>query len=111
MSTKVKTKDQIYEEASKLAREIEKKCAGVETEVSLDTQEGEDAYIWVTATPEILDSVRVVACNITARSITKGFYILPRMDIKAAPKEAIGTTGRAKAVKEKPSRYTSKKVK
>lgn len=106
MNVKSKTNDQIYEEASKLAGEIDKKCAGVETEVSLDTQEGEDAYIWVSATPEMLDSVRVVACNITARSLAKGFFILPRMNIK----EAIGTTGQAKAVKKKPAHYKSKKV-
>ena len=111
MTIKNKTEEQIYREALKLAEEIEKECDGVETEVSLDTMEGEDAYIWVHVTPDKLDRARVVASGITAQSDAKGFLVVPRMKIKVSLKGSVRATGKLKAVKEKRSSYTSKKAK
>lgn len=94
----MKTKDDhrkvALQEAEKICRQLEAQWPGISTEVSLDTQEGEDAYIWVKVPAEQVDAVRVAASGLTAELWgEKGIYIVPRMHIILSLQDDISLRG------------------
>lgn len=80
MTKQVLDRPQVWREAERLARMIKACYSDINIEVSLQTQEDEDAYIWIDAPPEKLDEIVTVATNITSRLWkTKGIFVIPRM--------------------------------
>ena len=65
--------------ARKIAKHLEARWPDIFTEPSLDTREGEDAYVWVTADKEILDDVLNEAVALTVDLYEeKAMYIVVR---------------------------------
>ena len=70
-------------EARKMAMHLEKIWPDISTITSLDTQEGEDAYMWITADEEIHDAVLDEAVGLTVDLYNeKAIYIVPRFHIR-----------------------------
>ena len=71
----------LVHEAEKICRQLEDRWPGIITSVSLDTQEGEDAYIWIRAPANVEDEVTMEAAGLTAGLYeSKGLYVLPRLE-------------------------------
>ena len=71
---------QVQREAGKIARELERSWPQIHTRVSLDTQEGEDAYIWITAPTDLEDDIRTEATALTVDLYdTESIYVVPRL--------------------------------
>jgi hypothetical protein len=91
VSAKTKREDEIRQVAAKVAQFIERDYPQVKTEIDLETVElGEDAYVWIMLdTPELLDEVRVTACNYaTDLWEVENIFIVPRMRSTVPPNDA-----------------------
>jgi hypothetical protein len=66
-------------EARQFAKHLEAQWPDIFTEPSLDTREGEDAYVWVTASEEARDAIRDEAVALTVDLYEeKAMYIVVR---------------------------------
>lgn len=66
-------------EANVIAAQIRQLYPGVVTWISLDTMEGEDAYIWVAAPGEKISEVRDIAADLVVKAWEKEMFIVPRV--------------------------------
>ena len=70
----------IRQEAQKIARQLARLWPELITHVSLNTQEGEDAYLWIQAPVDLTSEVIVEASNLGVDLYNqKGIYVTPRM--------------------------------
>jgi hypothetical protein len=91
VSAKTKREDEIRRAAANVALLIQGDYPQVKAEVDLETAEvGEDAYVWIMLdTPELLDEVRVTACNYaTDLWEAENIFIVPRMRSAVPPSDA-----------------------
>ena len=88
MIARTKRQKEIWNEASKIAKEIELSYPGTEVEVSLQTQEGEDAYLWITTSREKVNKIRVLAAELAVRLWeNKAIDVIASMDAFATPRK------------------------
>jgi len=91
VSVKTKREDEVRRAVANVAQLIQRDYPQVKTEIDLETVEvGEDAYVWIMLdTPDLLDEVRVTACNYaTDFWEAKDIFIVPRMRLAVPPNDA-----------------------
>lgn len=67
--------------AADLAERIKRRYPEVETRISLETMEGEDAYVWIAAPRNRIDEIRTAAASMVGKLWEAGYDIVPRMEV------------------------------
>ncbi len=73
--------NEIEVQANELAARIKRQYPEVKTWVSLETVEGEDAYLWIAAPRAKIDEIMTEAAGMIGELWEAGFYIVPRMKV------------------------------
>ena len=81
----VAARSPVVRELGRLAEKIRSEWPEVDVEVDLETQEGEDGYLWITSAREHIDAIRVFASGLTNRLWKKtGLHVVPRMSVNGS---------------------------
>jgi hypothetical protein len=77
------SKKNVLRQAELMAGELKAHWPEIVTEIGFETQEGEDAYLWITTSAEYEDDIRADAADLTVNLYEmSGLYIPPRVIIR-----------------------------